>query len=711
MQVCIILMIGNSVIGANGNPDLEIIRKRVINEIMQQSVNEIAVNTLIASVRPDGTWPGINYTDVSNTGFQHRIHLYNLVELSRAYKKEGSKFKNDNKLKAVIYSSLDYWLKNDFICQNWWWNQIGTPDQLIRVLLIMDTDLTKEQITKALPMVGRANLSASGARPSGDRIKIAGLLAKNALFSHDVSLFNETLKVITGEIKFATGRGMQYDYSFHHRTDRVTSTLSYGMGYADAFAEWTALVAGTTYSFPENPMNQLIDYYLDGICKTMVYGKYPDPGAENRSITREGNLNPVGPLSPERLLKASSYRKDELEKIVLIRMGLAKPDLSFDRFYWDSEYFSHQRPSFFTSVRMFSSRNNNMEMPYNSEGLMNHHYADGSNFISRTGKEYLDISPVFDWQKIPGTTIVQKPSLPSENEIQKEGLTDFVGAVTDGLYGAASFDFRSPHDPLKAKKSWFFFDKEYVCLGAGISSGENLPVVTTLNQCLLHGSVVAMSGNSKSVLQHGEWQLDKVKWVLHDSVGYLFPEPVNINLSNQPATGSWYKINHQSDSPKEEISKDVFMLWLDHGRNPDSAGYQYIVVPSVGEQEMSSTMANRGVVILSNTAEIQAVKHLDLSLCQIVFYKSGGIQITPSLRIGSESSGIVMIRTEGDTVKKITVSDPTRKLAKIHLILSARIEKNGDHFKAVWDESKKISELTIDLPQDVYAGKSVTIEF
>jgi chondroitin AC lyase len=422
-------------------------------------------------------------------------------------------------------------------------------------------------------------------------------------------------------------------------------------------------------------------------------------------------LNPIDPASPERLLMASSYRKDELEKIVQIRKGVAKPDLSFNRFYWDSEYLSHQRPSFFTSARMFSSRNNNMEIPYNSEGLMNHHYADGSNFISRTGKEYLDISPVFDWQKIPGTTIVQKPSLPAETEIQKEGLTDFVGAVTDGIYGAASFDFRSPHDPLKAKKSWFFFDKEIVCLGAGISAGTDLPVVTTLNQCLLHGRVVAMSGNSKSVLQHGEWQLDKVNWIFHDSIGYLFPDPVTVNLSNQAATGSWYKINHQANSSKEEITKDVFKLWLDHGKRPDSSSYQYIVVPAVGEEEMNSTSGNRGIVILSNSTEIQAVKHLDLSLCQIVFYKSGRINISPSVQIESESPGIVMIKTEGETVKKLSVSDPTRKLARIHVSVSTRIEKNGDHFKAIWDESKKVSEVTIDLPQGVYAGKSITVEF
>ena len=163
---------------------------------------------------------------------------------------------------------------------------------------------------------------------------------------------------------------------------------------------------------------------------------------------------------------------------------------------------------------------------------MNHNYADGSNFISRTGEEYAGIFPVYDWQKIPGTTVVQKPALPSEDEIQKKGLTDFVGAVTDGTYCAAVFDFKSPIDALEAKIEWLFFDNEYVCLGAGISSASNLSTVTATNQCLLKGDVIVMADNKSLVLQKGERELSKVKWVLHDRVAYLFHEPLNINLSN-----------------------------------------------------------------------------------------------------------------------------------------------------------------------------------
>lgn len=695
---------------AKVNPDIELLRKKVIEELMAPAVDESHVRDLMATLRPDGTWPGIDYVDVSNTGFQHAVHLRNLVDLSRAYKKKGSKFKGNAGLKKVIYQGLNYWLANDFICQNWWHNQIGTPTALVSVLLMMDSDLTKEQIDKTLPMVGRAHLTASGARPSGDRIKIAGILAKTLLFKRDETQFGEVIRVIEGEIKFNTGqRGMQHDFSFHHREDRVNNTLSYGLGYADAFAEWAAFVAGTRYQFSEKPLQQLIDYYLDGICKQMVYGKYDDPGTKNRDITRQDRHQAMSTKTPERLLKTTDYRKAELEEIVKIRKDELKSTSSFAKFFWQTEHFSFQRPEFYTSVRMHSIRNRNMEEPYNSEGLMNHHRGDGTNYISLRGDEYMNMAPVYDWQKIPGTTVVQKPELPSEKEIQKKGLTEFVGAVTDGKYGAVVFDFQSPHDPLKAKKSWFFFDKEYVCLGAGITGETKLPVATTLNQCLLNGDVTLMTQNKKSVLKPGEQQPENIRWVHHDGIGYFFPEQQKVFITNQTQTGSWFKVNHQSDSPKDEISEDVFKLWIDHGQQPRNANYQYIVIPSVTEKEMES-QSERPVRILSNSADIQAVVHSGLNICQAVFYTSGEIQVAENLKIGMDSPGVVMVRTDGTVVKQISVADPSRKLAKIHLTITGKFEKNGADYASSWNKEKGMTEIAVSLPRTVYAGKSVTIE-
>ena len=55
--------------------DLQTIKKRIVDDLLAPAVNETNVRLLMQTMRPDGTWPDINYKDVSRTGFEHRIHL------------------------------------------------------------------------------------------------------------------------------------------------------------------------------------------------------------------------------------------------------------------------------------------------------------------------------------------------------------------------------------------------------------------------------------------------------------------------------------------------------------------------------------------------------------------------------------------------------------------------------------------------------------
>ena len=157
----------------------------------------------------------------------------------------------------------------------------------------MDTDLTEKQKKEGARIANRANLQASGARPGGDLIQIDGMLGKQALFLRNEDTLQRVIDVMASEIKIANGRGLQPDMSFHHRVDNVISTLTYGTGYANAFAYWAVKIAGTKFSLPDEAMKLLIDYYLDGICQSMAFGMYPDPGAMNRDISRKGALESI----------------------------------------------------------------------------------------------------------------------------------------------------------------------------------------------------------------------------------------------------------------------------------------------------------------------------------------------------------------------------------------------------------------------------------
>ena len=698
----------------NAKPDdFNKVKDRVVAELMKSSIEDGRVKTIISKINKDGSFNDINYVDLSRTaGFPHRHHTYNMVYLAKAYNNKTSEFYQSKKLKEIITKAYKYWVNNDFFGDNWHNNQISTPTNLVNLMLLVGDDLPEDLVEKGQPIIGRAHMNASGARPSGDRIVIASILAKNLLFMGDKEEFDKIIKIIEGELQFNTGkRGMQHDYSFHHRIDRVNNTTSYGYGkYANAFGEWSFYVANTKYAFSKDKINHLIDYYLDGIFKQQVYGIYPDISVKNRSITHKATFAPRGTVEIERLLQSTDYRKEELEEIIKLRKGETKPSHSFAKFFWQTEHFVFQRPDFYTTVRMFSTRNRNMEVPYNGPGKPTHHRADGTNYLMLKGDEYHNIWPVYDWQKISGTTIVQKPELYPPSEIQKDGLTDFVGAVTDGLYGAVAFDFKSPHDFVAAKKSWFFFDKEYVCLGTDIKSNRKLPVATTINQVLMRSKVTVSRNGKIEILSEGNRELEKVKWVHQDKIGYIFPQPATVNLSNQTQTGRWSDITDEKNISDELVSEKVFMMWFNHGERPENASYQYIVVPNVTEQELKeNSNSNRGIEILSNTLELQAVKHTKRDICQIVFYKAGKVEISADLIVRMDSQGMAMIKMNGNKIKELSLSDPSRKLSRITLTVSGIYNSSGESYFTIPNKSENNTLVLVELPQGVYAGKSVTI--
>jgi len=694
--------------------DFQIVKERVTAELMKASVDDGRVKAIMDGLNEDGSFRGINYLDLSRTaGFPQRRHTYNLVELARAYKKKTSSHYISEALKSKIHRALGYWVEHDFFGDNWHNNQISTPTNLVNLMLIMGDELPADLVKKAQPIIGRAHMKASGARPSGDRIVIAGILAKNLLFVGDKPQFDAIIRLIEGEVKFSTGRrGMQHDYSFHHRKDRVNNTTSYGYGkYANAFGEWSYYVANTKYAFSIEKINHLVDYYLDGIYKQLVYGVYTDISVKNRSITHKATFRPRGVTEIERLMFSTDYRRDELEEILRLRKGQAEPSASFCKFFWQTEHFVVQRPNYYTTVRMFSTRNRNMEEPYNGPGKPTHHRADGTNYVMLKGDEYHNIWPVYDWQKISGTTILQKPKLPAPSQIQKNGLTDFVGGVTDGAIGAVAFDFISPHDKTRARKAWFFFEDDYACLGTAIHSDRDLPVVTTINQVLLRSGVTVKQNDSIRQLAQGKRQLDGVKWVHHDKIGYLFPQPATVGLSNQAAQGRWSDITDQKNISDELVSKDVFALWIDHGRQPRHAGYQYIVAPDVSVQGLQETADNnRHIDILANTPDIQAAKHGALGVCQVAFYKAGALDVSEDITVRSEGQGIVMLALQGGRIDRITVADPSRKLSKMRITVSGVYKARGEHSVTVPNSTQQTTSIEVSLPQGVYAGKSRVIE-
>jgi len=669
--------------------DLNRIKQRILEPLLQPVPLE-TTRGLMASLRPDGSWPDIDYEDRTRSGWKTPTHLSRVNVLTRAYKSPGSELCGNQTLRQSVHSSLDYWLDHDFQNSNWWWNRIGVPKSLHPVLLLLEDELAEEQRDKGLKILSRAKIGMTGQ----NLVWVTEIVAVRAILEKDPELAATAYRRIVGEIRIATGEGIQPDFSFHQHGPCLYSH-GYGAAFVADCSRIAAQVSGTRLAFPPEKVAVLSSLILDG-SQWMARGGASDFGAEGREISRPGqNVRYLG-TAAQNMLAVTTDRSQEFQQLAARAAGEEASPLVGNRHFWRSDMMVHHRPGYYTSARMFSRRIANTDQPCNSEGLKSHHIADGCNLVMRTGQEYDDIFPVWDWQKIPGTTVEQRPQL--DGSPRRQGERMFVGGVSDGTYGLAAFDFS--RDDLAARKSWFFFDDAYVCLGAGITCPTENSVVTTLNQCHLVGDVAVCEGGAIRRLARGSHDPERPAWVWHDQIAYFFLHPAQISLRNTTQQGSWQQIAlRYSDSP---ISRDVFTLWIDHGTRPQDATYAYCVVPGTSLPE-DTHLSPSAVTILANSPQLQAVRHENLNIAAMAFYETGSVNIRQDLTVGVSTPCLVLVREMPENMT-ISVSNPTNEEAAVIVEVTKRLQGEGVETA----EGQIGSRITFNLPNGIYAGRSVT---
>jgi len=677
--------------GKKAQSDLETIKTRILGSLLERAGDDAA--KLVGTLRADGSWPDIDYRNRRRSGWPLLRHLANVQVLARAYRSPKSQLRGKGKLRRAVLSSLDYWLNNDFQNPNWWHNQIGVPRTLAPTLLLMEADLSARQLGAGLKILRRAKIRMTGQ----NLVWLTEITARRGILEKDPALVAAAYRRIAQEIRVGAAEGVQADFSFHQH-----GPCLYNHGYGAAFAvdcsRIATDVAGTRLAFPREKVAVLSGLILDG-SQWMARGGASDFGADGRGITRKrrGHTAAYLAAAAKHMLRLPTGREAEFRALAASASGTGAPALKGNRHFWRSDMMTHHRAGYYASARMFSRRIANTDQPCNSEGLKSHHIADGCNPIMRTGREYSGIFGVWDWRKIPGTTVRQAGELAGSP--RRTGERSFVGGVSDGTYGLAAFDFA--REGLSARKIWFFLDDEFVCLGAGITCRSSEAVVTTLNQCNLTGDVLVGSGKQSRKLARGTHSLDSPAWIWHDRIAYVPLAPARIRLSNDVQRGSWWRINHQY--PKEEIARAVFLSYIDHGPAPKSASYAYAVVPGIDHASAGVYAARPPVKILRNSPALQAVRHEKLKIAAMAFYKAGGVEIRPGLTVAVDTPCLVLLRELGGKLA-ISVSNPANKKAAVGVIVSGKLQGEGVRVLAGGAKTR----LVVDLPDGMTAGSTVT---
>lgn len=693
--------------------DLKVIKSRLLESQRVEgadALKALADNAmaLSASLGADGKWADVNYADTSATDWSPSRHVENIVSMARAYATPGQPLYHQEALLQKINLGLDSFFAGNYLSSNWWFNDIGVPLKMGTILLLLDGTLSPQRKDQGLANLKRSADDKSMRKATGANLSwLARIQLMRGLAQPSSAIVADSFDAMWSEIEIAGpgGEGIQADYSFHQH-----GPLPYNGGYAGSFLNYAtdfySYARGTHFALPEAKERIVVNFLIDGQ-DWMSLGSRFDPSVQGRNITRMPAPNDTGATGPgwrqiaARWAEGTTWRHDEL-LAVAHRSDETGQKRVGNRHFWDSDFMVHHRPGYYASVRMHSTRTRNTDGaskgggPINGEGRLSHHMADGATYILRRGDEYQSIFPVWNWKLIPGTTAQQVAAL-DETHVAFKGASRFVGGVTDGLYGAAAMTLE--RDGLRAQKAWFYFDAEFVALGSGITDTSGTDVRTAVNQSLLHGDVRV--ANRAAPVTRGEHHETGVRWVWHDDTGYIFPADAPLRLSNQTQTGRWSDIGAGPETP---VSLDVFNLSLDHGSKPQNASYEYIVVPNATVAALNERVAHPAVETLSNTPELQAVRHNTLKILEAVFRRPGTVSGGVGWNLSVDVPCLVLLR-EVPNGLEIAVSNPENQPLAVNLELDRKLVGEGASAQG------NRTRIHLDLPEGLNAGSSVVRVF
>lgn len=691
----LICLTNHNPLKSNDMKDLQVLKKRVLEPFFKKEIQKEKIKKYLKNQLTDGSWKDLNYKHKSPFIWKTSHHLGRIMKLGLAYKHPDSPFKGDRKVKASILKGMDYWLQHDFKNSNWWWNIIDIPRRISEIGILMGDDFSKNQKKKMIAIIKRSDLKGNPYHLTGQNLVWQARNNINlGIFQKKVKTTKQALLIISNEIKVSVKEGIQHDNSFHQH-GALLYNHGYGAGFAVDCTHLIKLAYGTQFAFSKKKISIMSNYILDS-SQWMIYKNTLDYGANGRAITRPNKSAKYLIRASENLIAIKAERTAEFKELIKrINKQEATP-LVGNKYFWRTDFMAHQRGAYYTSARMHSKRTFRSDGAHNGEGKTIHHMADGCNFLMVTGDEYIDIYPLWDWKKIPGTTIEQNKKFKSKTNIK--GEKNFVGGVSDGNFGMSFFNFK--YLKLSAHKAWFFFDDEYVCLGSAINCKSSNNVVTTINQCFLKGKTTVFSNGRKHVLAKSNRKLKSAQAIHHNKVAYILNSKATVALKNNAQKGNWKKIS--DDQSDKVITKDIFKLYLEHGSKPTNKKYAYTVVPNIKASEVEKYIKKENIKILKNTKDIQAVTSTSLNLTQIAFFKPSTLKIDASLSVTVDKMCLLMIQRIGNNIK-LSISDPMQKLKTINVQISGKLTgKSAKH-----DSTTNTTTISVNLPRGPYSGKTV----
>lgn len=666
-----------------------------------------AANTNWSSMDKSPTRTFLWSDQASTTISSHVTNTYSrLMGMAQAYATPGCSLQGNATLLADIVSGLDWMNANRYGAStvqydNWWDWEIGSPLRLTDICVMLYDQLTPTQLTNYMNAVNHQtptpDMTQANKVWKARVVGVRGCLVKS---SAKIVLCRDAFSAVfpyvtTGDGYYTDGSFIQHDYHPY--------TAGYGSSLISTMAPIMNWLSGSTWGITDPAQSNLYRWVFDSY-EPIIYNGNVFDLVRGREAGRSGSTPngngmmdsilqiaqfapPADALRMKRMIKEwaqKDYTRNfvtgrglptlELAKSLMNDSGIApRGELIAHYTFAEMDRVIHLGAGHGFGLTMCSTRIANFES-INGENLMGWFTGDGQTTLYNGDLNAFADSyhATVDHYRLPGVTAdVTHVKLPHQSASigpRAQGQStlsphSWVGGATLGKYGAAGMQFKGVAVTLTGKKSWFMFDDEVVCLGAGITSTDSRPIETTVEQRKINtagDNAFTVNGTAKSTALGWTEAMSSTTWahlaghVPGSDIGYYFPTSPTIKALREARTGAWSDID--SDGSTTPITRNYLRMSFEHGSNPTNTTYQYVLLPGRNATRTGHYAAAPDVTVINNNANVQAVRENTLGITAANFwtdntYTYGGIT--------SNKKASVLVRDDGPFID-VSVSDPTQ---------------------------------------------------
>ncbi|MFJ2505099.1 polysaccharide lyase family 8 super-sandwich domain-containing protein [Microbacterium sp. NPDC087592] len=611
----------------------------------------------VASQQEDGSWADVNYADRTSSAngsvWSAYTALYRMLAMTQAYKDPKAAGHGDKRLVDAVQRALLHWDRVNPGNTNWWETEIGESIAMGRISMFLGSELSEDAFRVSLAHnTGKLDpVGANGSWRTSNYIF-------EALSTGDIAKVKEGFATIVATIAVdhsgTVKEAVQPDASFWAHGAQLYSE-GYGMVLFTYAALWSDVARGTGLAFTRAQLDSIAFYFIEGTRWLirgeigMLYLNYRPPKTVGDITSHASEF--IEPL--QRMVRTDALYSTAYQAVLDGVLGKTETNgVTGAKYFWRSEFASHQRDDYGIFTRLNSSRTFGAELRTSyRDDLGNPVFwnAMGSTAIQVNNREYLDLGPTFDWWHYPGVTAPDEKRTERgfENRGRNGDAASFTGGTSDGEFGASVLTLDAAG--TGARKSYFTFDEGMVALGAGIASTSGAAVHTTINQtsakenATVGGKPVAGDADDQSV--------GGARWAYNDEVGYVFADGQDVRVSNRAQSGSW--------EGQGAVSRDAFTLYVDHGTKPTAGTYDYTVLPAATPAEVAAFADEPAMRTLRNDTSVQAVRHDAAGITMATFYAAGTLDLGGGRALTVDQPSIVLLDERGET-PVVSLSNPDR---------------------------------------------------